>query len=312
MARKRQAVRIDDTQRDLLIKSPVDSVGTLCISIPDMLMRANRRQYTQCRAYDFRLKVATITETVEHHYDIYTLSNAWWVKRAIEMAKGVYLEATKEERAILGNNKAKYHDFIISTNVGATSIKANLHQFQPSGSNDDIDSNEVAFDESLHETFEVSKLRDDDGNFMGFSVDAEDTTANGHFNIFDQYLLATSVTADADSRAGPYAELTEIDEDAMNDLQQSGDLTPWDADAFPSPWVLADTIAIDQSVGAPMSHYSKRLTAPLGMVLLKKRTASNAEDNFALNEQFLLEAKKGTYRGVHAPAYKAMNGVLGK
>lgn len=310
MAGKRKAVKIDDTQRDLLLKSPADSVHTMCVSIPDMLMRANRRQYTQCRAYDFRLKAVDMGSSVEHRYEIYTLSNAWWVKRSIEMAKGVWLEATKEERAILRDKKAKYHDFIISTNGGASSIKSNIVQFLPSASDDDLAENEVAFDESLHETFQVSKLRDDDGNFMGFSVDAEDTTSDGHFNIFDQYLLATSITPDADTRVGPYAELTEIDEDAMNDLQQSGDQTPWDADAFPSPWVLADVIYHDSGVPSGTIG-TKRLTAPLGMVIVKKVNASGTDTDFALTDGLLLQVSKGGYRGVHAPAYKAMNGVLG-
>lgn len=312
MAQKRKASRIDDTQRSLLIRSAQADTSCLTIHLPDMLMRANRRQYTQCRAYDFRLKVANITSSTEQHYEVYTLSNAWWVKRAIEMAKGVYMEATKEERAILGNKKAKYHDFIISLTSGAASNKSNLFQFAPAGSGDDMTAAEVAFDESIYETFQVSKLKDDDGDFMGFTVGNEDTTSDGAFNIFNQYLLATSITPDADTRAGPYAELQDIDEDSMNDLQQSGDQTPWDADAFPSPFVLQDVISIDQSLPTGGPLFSRMITAPLGIIILKKRNNSAAETNFGTDDQLLLECRKGTYRGVHAPAYKAMNGVLGK
>lgn len=312
MARKRQAVKIDDTQRDLILRSPSGSSSVMAGSIPDLLMRANRRQYTQCRAYDFRLKVARTDTAVEHTYDVYTLSNAWWVKRSIEMAKGVYMEATKAERAALGDKKAKYHDFVISTNIGSTSLKANVHQFQPAtDASGDITPNEVTFDESIHETHQIAKLKDDSGNFMGFSVDPEDTTGDGYFNIFDQYLLATSITPDADGRTGPYAELHDFDEDALGDLQQKGDLTPWDADAFPSPWVLADTLVIDQGIPSGGHRFTQRITAPLGMFIVKKRDAGGAADNLSVNTMFLLQCAKGSYRGVHAPAYKAMNGVLG-
>ena len=275
--------------------------------------------YQQCRAYDVRVKIASIKESADHLYEIYTLSNAWWVKRAIEMAKGVYLETTKEERAILGNKKAKYHDFIISLTSGAASNKANLYQYTPAGSGDDITAAEVAFDESIYETFQVSKVKDDSGDFMGFTVGNEDTTSDGAFNIFNQYLLATNITPEADTRAGPYAELADIDEDSLNDLQQSGDNTPWDADAFPGPFVLQDTIGIDQGTTMRVTQ-SKFMTAPLGIVMIRKLDVNGAYDDFGDDgtdgspgnfEKLLLECRKGTYRGVHAPAYKAMNGVLG-
>ena len=312
MAAKRRATKIDDTQRTLTILSPSSSVGTMTAHVPDLLMRANRRQYTQARAYDVRLKVANIAEATEHNFEIYTLSNAWWVKRAIEMAKGVWLESTKEERALLGKNVASYNDFIISASTGAAGNFADLYQFAPASSGDDMTGTEVASDESLYEsTLTGSDLADDAGDTMGFTVLGEDVTGPGVFNIFSQYLLSRSITPSADSRAGPYADLLEVDEDAMNNLQQDGDLTPWDADAFPSPFVLADTISIDQGIAQAGPLYSKMVTAPLGIVIIKKRAADAGEDNFAGTERFLLECRKGTYKGVHAPAYKAMNGVLG-
>ncbi len=312
MAGKRKAVRIDDTQRTMTLLSPASDVGTMTIHVPDMLMRANRRQYTQSRAYDVRLKIANIQEASEHSFEVYTLSNAWWVKRAIEMAKGVWLESTKEERALLGKNVATYNDFIIQCTTGAAGNHADLYQFAPASSGDDMTGTQVATDESLFEVNQVvSDLADDAGDTMGFTVTGEDVSGVGVFNIFDQYLLSRSVTSDADSRAGPYADLLEIDEDAMASLQQDGDLTPWDADAFPSPFVLADTISIDQAAGTPISDWSRFITAPLGIVLLKKRSNSAGEDNYAGTERILLDCRKGTYKGVHAPAYKAMNGVLG-
>ena len=309
MAAKRKVVKIDDTQRTLTLQSASSSVGTMTIHVPDMLMRANRRQYTQSRAYDVRLKIANIAEVGEHHFEVYTLSNAWWVKRAIEMAKGVFLDATKKERALLGKNVATYNDFIIQCVVGAAGNFANLVQYSPAGSGDDLTAAEVATDESLYETGSViSDVKSDTGNTMGFSLTAKDSTGAGEFNIFDEYLLSRSITPDADTRAGPYSDLFELDEDALATLQQDGDLAPWDADAFPSPFVLVDTISVDPGIGAPMSDWSQFITAPLGIVLLKKRTNEAGEDDYAGTENILLQCRKGTYKGVHAPAYKAMQG----
>ena len=287
--------------------SASSSVSTMTAHVPDLLMRANRRQYTQARAYDVRLKIGNIQEFSEHNYEIYTLSNAWWVKRAIEMAKGVYLAATAEERALLGKNVATYNDFIISAASGAASNFANVVQFVPASSGDDMTAAEVASDETLYEdTLTGSDLKDDDGDTMGFTVLGEDTTGPGVFNIFDQYLLSRSITPEADTRAGPYADLFEVDEDALANLQQDGDQTPWDADAFPSPFVLADTLSVDQgNAGGGHALWSKFITAPLGIVILKKLSGASGEDNYAGTERILLECRKGTYKGVHAPAYKS-------
>lgn len=311
---KRKAVMIDDTQRTLEVRSASTSgVGTMTVHVPHQLMLANRRQYTQCRAYDLRVKAALVDETNEHTYEIFTLSNAWWVKRAIEMAKGVWLEATKEERALLGNNKAKYNDFIISATVGAAGNFGNQYSYAPASSGDDMTASEVVFDETLYEGTLVSDLSDDAGDTMGFTVLGEDVSGPGVFNIFNEYLLSRRITPDSDTRAGPYADLLEIDEDAMASLQQDGDLTPWDADAFPSPFVLQDVIGQDQgSGGMPHAVWSKTFTAPLGIVIIKKRTNGGGEDTYDGNEKILIECRKGTYKGVHAPAYRALNGVLGK
>lgn len=308
---KRKATKIDDTQRTLSIFSPSTSVGAMTCHVPDLLMRANRRQYEQCRAYDVQVQVVMEDSGASRNYEIYTLSNAWWVKRAIEMAKGVYNEATKEERVLLGNNVAKYNDFIISCSTGAAGNFADLNQYAPASSGDDITATAVATDESLYESTLVSDASDDAGDTMGFTVLAEDTTGPGVFNIFDQYLLSRSVTPDADSRAGPYADLLEIDEDAMASLQQDGDLTPWDADAFPSPFVMADALAYDANPALANRTITRTITAPLGIVIIKK-SSLNTEADFLADEKFLLHVRKGTYKGVHAPAYRAMNGVLGK
>jgi len=311
MAAKRKAVKIDDTQRTLTLKSPSSSVGTMTAHVPDLMMRANRRKYEQCRAYDVRVKVGSINSLVEGMFEIYTLSNAWWVKRSIEMAKGVWLESTKEERALLGNNRAKYNDFIVSASVGAAGNFAGIEQYVPASSGDDMTAALVASDESLYEGTLVSDLSDDAGDTMGFTVLGEDVSGPGVFNIFNEYLLSRSITPDADTRAGPYADLLEIDEDALASLQQDGDLSPWDADAFPSPFCLQDVISVDQGINPTGTQWSKTVTAPLGIVIIKRKTNANAELNMTVDERFLLECRKGQYKGVHAPAYKALNGVLG-
>ena len=312
MAAKRKASKIDDCQRTLTLGSASASVGTMTIHVPDMLMRANRRQYTQCRAYDVSVDFAATGGTAARNYHIYTLSNAWWVKRSIEMAKGVWLDATKKERVLLGDNVATYNDFIISASTGAAGNFANLYQYLPDSSGDNMDAAEVATDETLYEgTLTGSDLKDDAGDTMGFTVLREDVTGPGVFNIFNEYLLSRSVIPSSDNRTGPYADLLEVDEDAMNNLQQDGDLAPWDIDAFPSPFVLQDVVTIDAE-GSGDNLSSRMITAPLGIVIVKKfGNDGTGEVNFAssdgTSDLVILRCRKGTYKGVHAPAYRALS-----
>nr|AGA18299.1 hypothetical protein [uncultured marine virus] len=307
----KKAQRIDDCQRTLSVLSPSTSVGTLTAHVPDLLMRANRRQYEQCRAYDVSVQIVMEDSGSTRNYEIYTLSNAWWVKRSIEMAKGVYLDATKKERMLLAETgrTAKWGDFIISCATGAAGNFADLVQYSPASSGDDMTAAEVASDESIYEGARTgTDLKDDDGDNMGFSVLGADQTGPGVFNIFDEYLLTRQHVSPADTRAGPYADLLEIDEDAMLSLKGDGDQAPYDLDAFPSPFVMADSVGFDGNPHHTARTVSKTFTAPLGIVIIKKKSL-NSETNFLADEQILIHARKGTYKGVHAPAYRAMKGL---
>lgn len=305
---KRNAVRIDDCQRTMALTSGSTSVGTMTIHVPDMLMRANRRQYTQCRAYDIQLGFCGTGGTASREFHIYTLSNAWWVKRSIELAKGTWLAATKKERSVLDQTgrSAKWGDFIISCATGAAGNFSNLVQFLPATSGDDIDGTEVASDESIYELPRSgTDLTDVAGDEMGFSVLAEDVTGDGVFNIFDQYLLTRQHVSPQDTRAGPYADLHEMDSDAMLSLKGDGDQAPYDLDSFPSPFVLADAVTVDAE-GSGDNIFSRMLTAPLGLVLVKKLgNDGSTEVNYVATDTVLLRARKGSYKGVHAPAYNA-------
>ena len=150
---KRQIVKVDDVQRTLELQTASTSVGSMTIQIPDMLMRANRRQYQQARCYSFRLKGLNTSTATARNYEVYTLSNAWWVKKSIEYAKAVYLLTTKEERALLGDGAGKWNDFIITgSEIGAAANHSNLYQYSPATSGDDMTAAEVATNETLYES----------------------------------------------------------------------------------------------------------------------------------------------------------------
>lgn len=307
----RKIMKVDDVQRTLELRSPSSSVGTLTVQVPDMLMRSNRRQYQQCRAYDVQVQIALLDTAVERNFEIYTLSNAWWVKKSIELAKAVWLNSTKEERALLGNRRGKWNDFIISgMEVGAGANFSDLYQYSVATSGDDMTAAEVASDESLYETQTSASEVEGDSDLgaeieYGFTLAATDVAgAARSYNIFDQYMLTRQHITPTDTRDSPYKDLLEIDQSAMDNLKQDGDSAPFDLDAFPTPWVLADCVQVDQGVSGNRS-ISKMITAPLGVVVIKYKEGGSGETNFTGNERILLHCKKGNYKGVHAPAYRA-------
>ena len=313
-AAKRKIVKVDDVQRTLELRSPSTSVGTMTIQVPDMLMRSNRRQYQQCRAYDVQVQVNATGSATSRRYQIFTLSNAWWVKKSIEFAKGVYLNATLEERKMLGKGKAKWNDFIITgSEIGAAANHSDLYQYSVATSGDDMTAAEVATNETLYESQAAGSDVEADQDIgaetsYGFTWAATDVTGTVRsYNIFDQYLLSRDTSDPAISAGnGPYRDLLQVDHVAINDMKQDGDLAPFDIDAFPSPFVLADTIGIDNDPAHQARSVSKMITAPLGLVIVKKLTSSDgSESNLTATDQFLLHCKKGNYKGVHAPAYKA-------
>jgi hypothetical protein len=206
--------------------------------------------------------------SAEQVYEVYTLSNAWWVKRSIEMAKAVYLLSTKEERALLGNRRGKWNDFIITLNAAAAGNYSDLYQYIPATSGDDMTAAEVATDETLYEAQESGSEVEGDQDLgaeveYGFTLDATDQTGGVRsYNIFDQYMLTRQHVTPADARDSPYEDLLSLDHSAMDNLKQDGDNAPFDLDAFPNPFVLQDTFGIDND--NRVNNTSKLVTAPLG------------------------------------------------
>ena len=308
----RKIVKVDDVQRTLDLQSAATDVGAMTVHIPDMLARANRRIYEQARCYSFRLKGIGMGTTSARNYEVYTLSNAWWVKKSIEFAKAVYLNASKDERAMLGNRIAKWNDFVIHTGTtGTVSNFSNLYQYAPATSGDDMTAAEVGTDESLTEVIGRNSEVEGDSDLgddydYGFTIEAEDMTGSvRNYNIFDQYMLTRQHVTPADTRAGPYQDLLEVDQVALKNLKESGDNAPFDLDAFPSPWVKQDILICDAE-GSGNNGFTRFIDAPLGVVIIKKKgNDGTTEVNFVSGEGVLLDIKAGRYKGVHAPAYKA-------
>ena len=313
---RRKIVKVDDVQRTLEIFPGNQSTGTgrVITHIPDMLQRVNRRQYQQARCYQFRIKGATTLTDAARNYEIYTLSNAWWVKKSIEFAKAVWLHSTKEERALLGDRKGKWNDFVISMDTGATSDYSDVYQYE-TGSDGAMTASEVSADETLYETQQSGSSVEGDQDLgaeysYGFSINATDVQGSERaYNIFDQYLLTRQHVTPADTRDAPYKDLMDVDSVAMDNLKRDGDNAPFNLDAFPPPLVKQEVITYDAD-GSGDNKFSGFINAPLGIVIIKKTGSNGSNVDWVAGESLLLDVKSGRYKGVHAPAYKATKLLL--
>ena len=295
---KRQIVKIDDVQRTIEVRTQTTSNPAVVINVSDMLTRGNRRLYEQARAYDIQIDIGSLNSNSERMFEIYTLSNAWWVKKSIEYAKAVWLHTSKEERALLGDRKGKWNQFVIGCDVGNTALYSDAYQYALAADGSDLTASQVTADETLLEDGTKGSAAEADQDIgaeqsIGFSVMPTDTSgAERSYNIFDQYLLTRQHVTPVDTRDAPYKDLLDIDSVAMDSLKRDGDNAPFNLDAFPSPWVLADTLGHDQ--GIPQGVViSRMITAPLGIVIIKKLSNAGANVDYTGNEKILLMCKSG-------------------
>ncbi len=316
MARKKSGRRkkksmIDDTQRKLMLAPGATGGGGTHVnffSIPSCLSAVNRRLYRQCRCYYGSLEIANTVSSSQRRYEIYTLSSAWWVKRSIQSAKQFWLTATRNERKMLKGNIGKYNDFTIfppgdfvDFDVQTTTITAP----ETITTQDLIRNETLGYSQALSSGIEMDQ--DEGGGYEKvFGVGAADTTGSLQtWNIFDEYLKNLNIDPISDTRGGAYADAEEADEVAMDHLQQDGDEPPWDADAFPGPFVQAAVISADQDGGGFNFPVSPIFAAPLGMVIVKKTNNSGGVSDYAEggDSELAFNAAPGNYRGVLAPAY---------
>lgn len=306
---KSKTVRIDDTERCINFRMGSTSQNNGAIHISAGLSAANRRLYKQLRCYRAKVEILrhTPSDTL-YVYKFYSLSNAWWVKQAIKLAKQTWLDHSKEERAALAKSskgRAKYFDFVIE--VGKNAADADFLQFDH-----DYAVQELVFDENLLEAqkYYLTRREGADGDVeafadtdtVGFTVDA---TAEGStsttYNIFDEYIKNLNIDPDTDTREGAYSQLEGTDEISQDALQTYGDEPPWDADAFPAPWVLRHVLKSEGNVGEMLS--TQFMDCPLGVIMVQKVDGSDSAANFDDDDEFCLMMAKGKYRGIHAPSY---------
>lgn len=273
------------------------------VQVDRHLNLVNRRLYRQHKVYTAKVKLSNPNED-ERPIGVYALRNTWAVRKAAHLAKTVYDQAVKEERAQVGN--ARWHDFRIVTqgsNVWNQSkatfpflVNGPSAQYRPvtEGVTGEYDFSSVATtDATGAELVRSFSLR-------------ETTPAGGSYSIFQEFqdmgprTMANPVTPSS----GGYdrARGTDFEDANVLDLLDEGNNPPYNPEnlGLDSAWVKVGEIGRLSTGGMVTS--TSYFEAPLGVIALQgynKQAGAGLPIN--IDDQIVeVCVKEGEYKGVSA------------
>lgn len=236
----------------------------------------------------YELSISIDSEGNDKNYTVYTLSDDWMVEKGFKMAYDHFMKATKEERAALGTQTARWEDFRVRSGV----VHDELHS--------------TKYDQALNDfvlsqgEFALTEVTDAAGTQRVFTWSASPTgTEYGILIEYDKTGNAQS-TPDSASSTGPqvaYENLTDdMDGTQAFDLQSRGNLPPYDQNGVNAgtPWIRVGVLRT--GTGGEQRLSTGNFVAPCGLVLI---TSNSPVDDFG-NVAF--KVKSGDYKGVHAPS----------
>ncbi len=261
------------------------------INVEQLLSKTNRRLYRQSRNY--HVKIDIDPDSIQT-YNIYALSDSWMVERALKMGYDMYTLRSESARDRLKENSiARWEDFRVQSGV------SNAQQLNPMQYDLSVPASPPGV-ELIQGEFSLTEVIDNAGVTRTFTWDPASGAAT--YSLLDQYDKAgdaqpapTTVTGDM-----PYDNLMADDSQAMAfDLQQRGNLPPYDADGVNggSPWVKVAQL----DAATPAQKLSSGFfTAPCGFVVVT--TGAGTETELVDTTKLSWTVKGGDYKGVSAPS----------
>lgn len=258
-----------------------------------LLSVVNHRLYRQGKTYQVKIDIENRANTGAGpaQYEVWALTDTWYVQKAWQLARAQYLEATADERAIMSKQKiARWEDFRVTAGVSSTTT---IVPYQ--------------YGETL------SGAVNTDGEILSSEITLADgatqrsftwgsSPSSSEFSMLQEYDKSGDTGADPDTldADNPYAGTDSgVHETQMDDLAGRGNFPPYNRQAFTdNVWVKIATI--DNSAGAnPAQSSSSRMStgffnAPCGLVVIKPSVAHTIAGDLRLT------VKSGDYKGVAA------------
>lgn len=273
------------TQRVINLRSTATEVDYYTLDVARNLSVVNHRLYRQGKTYSCKVDLNPGVGPVT--FAIYALADTWYVQKAWQLGRSVYLRSTADERATMSKQKiARWEDFRVGAGLSSTSAQLVPAPF----------SNGLASAADTAGEFDNSEITLADGvTQRAFHWGATGGTLLGLLEEYDKTgntdLAPSTVPAD-NAYVGTDVG---VHESQADDLALRGNAPPYDAANFnPRVWIR---IAVLDAVSAHGKLSTGYFNAPCGLIAVQPSVASTP-----IATELTLTVQAGDYKGV-----KAMN-----
>ena len=271
-------------QRRITLDTAVTNADYYTCDVGRQLSVVNHRLYRQGKTYQVKIDMDPKEAGPNTRYEIYALVDTWYVQKAWQLARAVYLENTAAERGVMSQQQiARWEDFRVSSglSLGGDVVPARY-------------SSSIARAADTAGEFDLSEITLADGTSKRFFTWG--ATAGNNLGILEEYnktgrTQTSPHTIPADKAySGTEGDVQEATQD---DLAQKGNDPPYSSTDFNSRvWMKVATLDTTAQGQKLSTGY---FNAPCGLVVILPATPSDPID-----ARLTLEVKAGQYKGVAA------------
>lgn len=252
----------------------------------------NHRLYRQGKTYQVKIDMDNRADVNAGpaQYDVYALTDTWYVQKAWQLARAQYLRNTADERSNMSKQQiARWEDFRVDAGIsGSTTIVP--FQYSPA----------LAGASNTDGEFVATALVLEDGTTVR-SFTWSNSPSASQFSMLQEYDKSgdTDAQPSTSSSAKAYSGTEGMNESVMDGIQSKGDLPPYNAQNFTdNVWVKVATLD-NSGTGNPGDASSSRMTtgffnAPCGFVVIVPSIAHQLAGDLSLT------VKAGKYKGTSA------------
>jgi len=257
------------------------------------LSAVNHRLYRQGKTYQVKIDIENRANAAAGpaQYEVWALTDTWYVQKAWQMARANYLRSSAAERGNMSPEYvARWEDFRVSAGI-SSSITVVPYQYSES----------LAGAVNTDGEFDLTEVTLADGSTQRTFTWGSSPSAS-EWSMLQEYdksgntdASPASVTAD-NAYQGSDGDLHETQAD---DLKNRGNLPPYNRTAFTDKvWVKICTLD-NSGLANPASSSTSRTStgffnAPCGLVVIKPSISHT------LTADLRMTVKAGTYKGVAA------------
>lgn len=272
-------------QRHINLRSTAVATDYYVLDVARCLSVQNHRLYRQGKTYSVKLDVNP--GAVATSYAVFALVDTWYIQKAWQMARKVYLDNMAAERAVMSKQQiARWEDFRV--NAGLSGAPGTI---VPAPFSDGLGSAADTAGE-----FELSEITLADG--VTTRTFTWGTPVGGELAMLAEYDKsgATDPSPSTSSGPKPYAGVEgDVQETSMDALQSKGDLPPYNNTVFNTRvWVRIGYLDAGSVNGKLSTGY---FNAPCGLIAIQPLAPSTE-----ITAQLSMTVQAGDYKGV-----KAMN-----